>query len=149
MLISRIIGASRPGPKRAHAQIIWIASYPKSGNTWLRFLLANLFYGPISSSSHLCEVVPDIHWGVTANHLYGDRVTFMKTRWKYDSKLPFREDTAGAIYIIRNPLHVAVSNLNYMILRQGDQYFQLSESHRHHMRSEYIDNFIRAEGDPQ
>lgn len=24
---------------------IWLASYPKSGNTWMRLLLANLFYG--------------------------------------------------------------------------------------------------------
>ncbi len=27
-------------------KIIWIASYPKSGNTWMRFLLGNLWYGP-------------------------------------------------------------------------------------------------------
>ncbi len=25
-------------------KIVWISSYPKSGNTWLRFLLANYFY---------------------------------------------------------------------------------------------------------
>ena len=25
-------------------KIIWISSYPKSGNTWMRYLLANYFY---------------------------------------------------------------------------------------------------------
>ena len=25
-------------------KIIWIASYPKSGNTWMRYLLGNYFY---------------------------------------------------------------------------------------------------------
>ncbi len=24
--------------------IIWLASYPKSGNTWVRFFLANILY---------------------------------------------------------------------------------------------------------
>ena len=27
-------------------KIIWISSYPKSGNTWVRYLLANYFYNP-------------------------------------------------------------------------------------------------------
>ena len=26
------------------AKIIWIASYPRSGNTWLRFLISNYFF---------------------------------------------------------------------------------------------------------
>ena len=25
--------------------IIWLASYPKSGNTWLRFFILSLFFG--------------------------------------------------------------------------------------------------------
>ena len=25
-------------------KIIWISSYPKSGNTWMRYLLSNYFY---------------------------------------------------------------------------------------------------------
>ena len=25
-------------------KIIWISSYPKSGNTWIRYLLCNYFY---------------------------------------------------------------------------------------------------------
>ena len=28
-------------------RIIWISSYPKSGNTWLRFFLANYFFNPL------------------------------------------------------------------------------------------------------
>jgi hypothetical protein len=26
-------------------KIIWLASYPKSGNTWVRFLIYNLVFG--------------------------------------------------------------------------------------------------------
>jgi hypothetical protein len=30
--------------KIMNKNIVWIASYPKSGNTWIRSLLSNLFY---------------------------------------------------------------------------------------------------------
>ena len=32
-------------------KIVWVASYPKSGNTWLRFLLINLIFGPRDSTA--------------------------------------------------------------------------------------------------
>lgn len=41
--------ALRPGPKRPaapKASIIWLASYPKSGNTWTRIFLANYLMNP-------------------------------------------------------------------------------------------------------
>ena len=41
--------------------IIWIASYPKSGNTWVRFMLANLIYGSQASAASLAALIPDIH----------------------------------------------------------------------------------------
>ena len=34
-------------------KIIWISSYPKSGNTWLRFVLANYFYNIDNQDSDL------------------------------------------------------------------------------------------------
>ncbi len=35
------------------SKIIWITSYPKSGNTWVRFVLANYFYNPNQQESDL------------------------------------------------------------------------------------------------
>tara|TARA_B100001057_G_scaffold490983_1_gene580295 strand:- start:3672 stop:4514 length:843 start_codon:yes stop_codon:yes gene_type:complete len=32
-------------------KIVWISSYPKSGNTWMRYLLANYFYNPSNAPS--------------------------------------------------------------------------------------------------
>ena len=34
-------------------KIIWITSYPKSGNTWVRFVLANYFYNQNQQDSDL------------------------------------------------------------------------------------------------
>lgn len=51
------------------ARIVWIASYPRSGNTWVRFLIANLLYKRITASSELQSFVPDVHEGSGVDHL--------------------------------------------------------------------------------
>lgn len=102
------------------ASIIWVASFPRSGNTWVRFLLADLLYGAAVTSAEVERRIPDIGRGVAAEHLYGRRRTLIKTHWKYHAGLPLREDTVGVIYIVRNPLDVMVSALNYARLQGRD-----------------------------
>jgi len=122
-------------------KILWLASYPRSGNTWVRALLHNLLRRPataydinrlqdftlIDSQAHWyrvfdprpCEELtkeevaalrPRVHEAMTRafpdtvlvkthNALVEDRGTPMISL----------EHTAGAIYIVRNPLDVAVS----------------------------------------
>ena len=41
--------------------VTWLASYPKSGNTWLRFLLYSYYYGSVTVSAQVAERIPDIH----------------------------------------------------------------------------------------
>jgi hypothetical protein len=101
------------------AKIVWLASYPKSGNTWLRFLLTGLLAGRVASSAQVARQIPDIHDGVAAHHLYGKGATVVKTHWKYWPEIPLREDSIGAIYVLRHPIEVLESNLNYAFMRSG------------------------------
>lgn len=122
--------------------IIWLASYPKSGNTWLRAFLANLLHGgkepvPINNLPHF--VLGDnflMHWAKLADkqeselteadirqlrpkvHLWfaqawAPQDVFVKTHNALirvgDQPLITPAATAGAIYVVRNPLDVAVS----------------------------------------
>jgi hypothetical protein len=130
------------------AKFIWVASYPRSGNTWLRFLIANLLIKPIESSAELNEVIPGIHRGVRAIHLFGNRTTFIKTHWAWRPDLPLREDVIGAIYIVRNPLDVAVSNANYRLLGAGERVAGMPEAERAAFQARLIDEFIAEGGDP-
>jgi len=121
--------------------IIWLASYPKSGNTWFRVFLTNLRGEddgpaqinrlnsmPIASARGIFDdeagveasdltpdeidrLRPEIYKQLTAN---ADEKLFMKVHDAYtfnDKNIPLfpEKATAGAIYIIRNPLDVAVS----------------------------------------
>lgn len=125
--------------------IIWIASYPKSGNTWFRVFLTNLLQnGPEPADINSLEQTPiasargifDDLAGIAAADLLPEETErlrpaiyrllaeeareslFMKIHDAYthsDAGLPLfgGEGVAGAIYIIRNPLDVAVSNTHH------------------------------------
>jgi hypothetical protein len=125
--------------------IVWLASYPKSGNTWLRCFLHSLaeggkpaninqlnrvtvgdsgaaWYEPLlggplleASNEGIAQVRPQANAAIAmrANHLAG-----VKTHNALVSHLGWpminMAVTAGAIYIIRNPLDVAVSLASFL-----------------------------------
>lgn len=128
------------------AKIVWIASYPRSGNTWMRFLLANLLYGPVTSTAHLQELVPDIHRGLVGSQIYGARKTLIKTHWRFTPDLPLREDTMGAIAIIRHPIDALLSNLNYVILRSNFAAELRDEKTLLAFERRWIDDYIAGGG---
>lgn len=129
-------------------KIIWVASYPRSGNTWLRFLLGHLLVERIESSAQLLDLIPDVHRGISGAHLYGPATTLIKTHWAWTPGLPLREDTVGVLYILRNPLDVLVSNLNYRLLKSGDSFAGRPPDARTAFIHDWIDRFIAEGGDP-
>lgn len=126
--------------------IVWLASYPKSGNTWLRAFLANIFSGsdqpfdinrlsdftfsdmranyfekvaqrPIAelSEMELNRLRPQVH-----RHLANrtPHTILVKTHHSigmiHDIPTITRDVTAGAVYLVRNPLDVVISYANHM-----------------------------------
>lgn len=121
--------------------IVWLASYPKSGNTWMRIFLSNLLSGSseavdINALSETAissnRAILDSYLGIHTSELTmeeTDRLRpdvfrkfseekeglgFIKTHeaWTINSmgKAIFPEDiTKGVLYIIRNPLDIAIS----------------------------------------
>ena len=121
--------------------IVWLASYPKSGNTWFRILLSNLF----SDSLHPVNIndltettissnrsIIDSYLGIHSSELSAEEIdklrpqvfkrfsdekegtAYVKTHeaWTLNSRgnpiFP-EEITKGVIYLIRNPLDIAIS----------------------------------------
>jgi hypothetical protein len=135
----------RPAPKG----ILWLASYPKSGNTWTRTFLHNLLkiLEGEDDAQDINEMNEFTTWEISARayekHLGKppkdcDREDIAKIRPKVQEEIAERTDglalikthhalvmdrgiptinfavTSGAVYILRNPLDVAISFSHHM-----------------------------------
>jgi Sulfotransferase domain len=126
-------------------KIIWLASYPKSGNTWLRAFLHNLLRDP--EEGYDLNKMSDFTVGDTAGMFYQkflrkpvkemteDEVSILRPKVQemitrsspdnvfvkthnalvsfLDRPLIHMEHTAGAIYVVRNPLDMVISHADH------------------------------------
>lgn len=130
------------------AGIVWLASYPKSGNTWVRAFLHNLFRN--AGSAHDINRMNELSFGDTKPAAYRAVDPDFTTDWDMARTFALRERvhrlivstrtdsvfvkthaalvgaeghplitmavTTGAIYIVRNPLDVAISFAHHFAL---------------------------------
>ncbi len=122
--------------------IAWLASYPKSGNTWVRFILHHCLFGEPRESLDVNRRIPDVHRRMKGDALEtadDDGTILAKTHYQLDAAHPMLDRTARALHIIRDPRDVLLSALNYRRLN-GVTPEQLSDR-------AYAEQFIRAGGD--
>ena len=127
--------------------IFWIASYPKSGNTWLRTLLSAYYYskdgvyeeslirniGQFPEKKHfqgfdyLPQVIIDTtrFWIKAQERINKDnKLRFFKTHNVFGSinnrKFTNKENSIGCIYIVRDPRNVITSLKNHYELDYQD-----------------------------
>jgi Sulfotransferase domain len=122
--------------------VVWIASYPKSGNTWVRFLVCNLAFGLQDSAAALNRLAPDIHELSVAPEPPNAPI-FLKTHFRFAPTVPLSQYTAGALYVVRNPADVMLSNFHYS-RRSG-----AAGSDQGAILQEYVDRYLAVRGDPQ
>ncbi len=140
-------------------KLIWLASYPKSGNTWMRAFLTNLLHeneeemgineligGPIASSrslleDQLCVETSDFTVGELEALRPGALRSFAEELEESPKFLKIHDAytltekgeyivpadvTIGAIYIVRNPLDVAVSFAHHNNLEHDEMISEMA-----------------------
>lgn len=127
--------------EEAQSNIVWIASYPKSGNTWLRFLACNLLFGQVDSAESLNRLAPDLHELREVPDLSGRLL--LKTHFPYSDSLPLGQFTGSAIYVVRDPADVMLSNYHYSLRRGAANNDSVAAFAR------YFDSYLAARGDPK
>ena len=120
--------------------IIWLASFPKSGNTWLRSIISSLIYSDdgvfnfdlnkkisqFPTKKHIEDFTDNFHniheikkyWILAQDKLNLDnKIKFFKTHHLNCTidNYPFtnRDNTAGTIYIVRDPRNLVNSISNH------------------------------------
>ena len=135
--------------------IFWIASYPKSGNTWLRALISSYYYSSngifnqklltkidqfpekahFSNFNYDPKVVTDTSkfWILAQDQINKDKkIKFFKTHNILGSinnnKFTDKKNTIGGIYIVRDPRNVITSIQNHFELSKDEALkFMLNE----------------------
>ncbi|MBA3915402.1 MAG: sulfotransferase domain-containing protein [Acidobacteriales bacterium] len=82
---------------------VMIASYPRSGNTWFRFIMAEVLTGRHAGFDDIDRMVPQVgkHWRGAATLPGGGRL--IKTHE------PYRQEYSKAIYLVRDVRDVLIS----------------------------------------
>lgn len=122
-------------------KIVWIASYPKSGNTLVRLLLHNYLYGETDNTDLIDDRIPGLHRLLAENRtvdLDGSGIKLIKSHFLFSKRHPYAEHTAAFIYILRNPRDVLLSNARYLGADSSDR------EQRH-----FADRFIEQLGVPR
>lgn len=89
-----------------------VASYPRSGSTWLRFMLYELLTGQESSFDDVDRVLPDIGRHFNAPVLLPNGGRLLKTHE------PYRPNYGRAIYLVRDVRDVLISEYQFCV-REG------------------------------
>lgn len=91
---------------------VFVVSYPRSGNTWTRFLIANLVHKPPVNFLTIEKILPDIYVNSNEAMLRLARPRILKSHEVFDPR--YRK----VIYIARDPRDVAVSYYHLKIKRR-------------------------------
>lgn len=81
---------------------IFLVSYPKSGNTWLRFLIGNYLSGNQCNFTNSHLIIPDIHYN-------SKDISKIEEPRIIKSHYPFCSQYRQVIYLVRDGRDVAVS----------------------------------------
>ncbi len=107
--------------------IRWIASYPKAGNTWLRCMLAAYVMG---AAPKVWKDLEDVSPTLEAMLRVGDlppiastEPVLVKTHLRTDVRVlgVFRQATAKAVYIVRNPRDMLLSSMRMNWIAREDR----------------------------
>jgi hypothetical protein len=86
---------------------VFVGSYPRSGSTWLRFMLLEILAGQASGFSNTNEMLPDVGKHATGATVLPGNGRLIKTHE------PFRAEYKKAIHLVRDPRDVSLSEYAY------------------------------------
>lgn len=110
----RVFGLHQPGRNlQVFPDDVFLVSYPKSGNTWTRFLIANLLHpSEPATFANIDRLIPESEELSKRELARVPRPRIMKSHQYFHPKFP------RVIYIVRDPRDVVVSQYSFFRKRR-------------------------------
>ena len=116
---------------KVYADDTFVVSYPRSGNTWTRFLIANLVHPEQNVSfTNIEKLIPDTSSQSNRALKATPRPRIIKTHQYFDHRYP------KLIYIVRDPRDVALSYYDFQ-----RKYMQIEDGYP---LENYVDDFVNG-----
>ena len=131
-IVKYALGIDRAGRNFAvYPDDTFVVSYPRSGNTWTRFLIANLVHSDTDVSfTNIEQLIPDTSSQSNRALKATPRPRIIKTHEYFDHRYP------KIIYIVRDPRDVALSYYDFQ-----RKYMQIEDRYP---LEQYVDDFVNG-----
>lgn len=129
-VLKYILGTDRAGRNFAvYPDDTFVVSYPRSGNTWTRFLIANLVHADKEVSfTNIEKLIPDTSSQSNRALKATPRPRIIKTHEYFDHRYP------RIIYIVRDPRDVVLSYYDFQ-----RKYMQIDDDYS---LEKYVNDFV-------
>ncbi len=130
------------------ADIAYICAHPKSGITYLNFLLFHaLFDEPRDPALIDSDYVIDMHEHLARVPPPGPRRRYVKTHSRYDRALPLLERADRAVHLVRDPIDVMMSLWDFMHLLGQPALLEASQAQKEQMFRSFAQRWVTTGGD--
>jgi hypothetical protein len=131
-IVKYVLGIDVAGRNFAvYSDDTYVVSYPRSGNTWTRFLIANLVHPDKDVSfTNIEQLIPDTSSQSNRALKATPRPRIIKTHEYFDHRYP------KTIYIVRDPRDVVLSYYDFQ-----RKYMQIDDDYP---LEQYVDDFVNG-----
>jgi hypothetical protein len=127
--------------------ISYIAAFPKSGITYLNFMLFHiLFDRPQDVRLIDSDYVYDVHESLARVPPHGELPRYVKIHFPYSPRIPLRERAIGAVYLLRDPIDVMMSVWDFKHLTGEDGLLDASPEERAALFQRFCQHWVTTGG---
>lgn len=130
------------------ADIVYSAAYPKSGITYLNYMLFHaLFEAPRDAAKIDSDYIIDIHENLPRVPPPGGRRHYVKTHFAYTPAMPLRVRAERAICLVRHPIDVMMSIWDFLHLLGDPGLLDAAQAQKDQIFQAFVDRWVATGGD--
>jgi len=127
--------------------ICYIAAFPKSGITYLNFMLFHLLFDRLQDVRLIdSDYIFDVHESLARVPPLGDVERYVKIHFPFGPQIPLRQRAARAVYLLRDPIDVMMSIWDFKHLTGEDGLLDASQSQHEALFQKFCQHWLSSGG---